>query len=183
MRLFHVSEEKDIQVFEPRLPSRSDLDKTVGLVWAIDEARLPNYLTPRKCPRVAYHTGKNTTESDRKKFFTSSSISHAVVIESKWFDKMRNTALYLYEFDAEDFVLQDDSAGYYVAKKTQIPKAKYQLNDLFSELIKRNVEIRIVDNLWEIADEVKGSTLNWSLCQMSCAQPRLISNTANARRE
>lgn len=49
MRLFHVSEESDIQKFEPRIPSRNDLDKTVGLVWAIDEKRLPNFLTPRNC--------------------------------------------------------------------------------------------------------------------------------------
>lgn len=45
-------------------------------------------------------------------------------------------------------------------------------NDLFSELLKRNVEIRVVDNLWNIADEVKMSTLNWSLCRMGNAQPR-----------
>lgn len=37
MRLFHVSEESNIQAFEPRIPTRDDLDKTVGLVWAIDE--------------------------------------------------------------------------------------------------------------------------------------------------
>ena len=69
MRLFHVSEEPDIRVFEPRLSSRRDLDPTVGLVWAIDEARLPNFLTPRDCPRVAYHVGERTTEADRRAFF------------------------------------------------------------------------------------------------------------------
>ena len=36
MRLFHVSEESGIRVFEPRIPLRKDLDQTVGLVWAID---------------------------------------------------------------------------------------------------------------------------------------------------
>lgn len=87
MRLFHVSEEENIQVFEPRLPSRDDLDKTIGLVWAIDEARLPNFLTPRDCPRVAYHVGKDTTEVDKKRFFTSSTVTYAVVNESKWFEK------------------------------------------------------------------------------------------------
>lgn len=35
MRLFHVREEPDIHFFEPRIPSRNDLDKNVGLVWAI----------------------------------------------------------------------------------------------------------------------------------------------------
>lgn len=43
MRLFHVSEEPDIQVFYPRLPTRTDLNQNVGLVWAIDEGRLPNF--------------------------------------------------------------------------------------------------------------------------------------------
>lgn len=170
MRLFHVSEEDNIEVFEPRIPIRDDMDKSIGLVWAIDEKRLPNFLTPRNCPRVAYHVGKDTTESDRRKFFTSKSVTYVVVIESDWFEKMKNTTLYLYEFDIDDFVLQDDVAGYYVAKTTQIPKAKYQLNDLFGELIKRNVEIRVVDNLWDIAEEVKTSTLNWSLCRMTYAK-------------
>ena len=64
MRLFHVSEESNIQIFEPRIPTREDLDKNIGLVWAIDEKRLPNFLTPRNCPRITYHIGKDTTESD-----------------------------------------------------------------------------------------------------------------------
>ena len=86
---------------------------------------------------------------------------------------MRSTTLYLYEFVVDDFILQDEVAGYYVAKSTQIPKAKHEIKDLFAELIKRNVEIRIVDNLWKIADEVKNSTLNWSLCRMGYALPRV----------
>lgn len=85
---------------------------------------------------------------------------------------MRDTTLYLYEFHTEDFVLQDDIAGYYVAKTTQYPKGKYILSDLFSELIRRDVELRVTDNLWDIADAVKKSTLNRSLCRMKNAKPR-----------
>jgi len=55
MRLFHVSEENNIAEFIPRVPDRENFDKSIGLVWAIDEARLPNFLTPRNCPRVAYY--------------------------------------------------------------------------------------------------------------------------------
>ena len=173
MRLFHVSEEADIEVFHPRTPTRNDLDKKIGLVWAIDEERLPNFLTPRDCPRVTYHIGKNTSECDKNKFFTSSSAKQVVIIENNWFDKMKTTTLYLYEFDIADFELQDEIAGYYVSKTSQVPIDKHQVSDLFLELIKRNVEIRITDNLWKIADEVKASTLNWSLCRMNNAKPRL----------
>ena len=45
---------------------------------------------------------------------------------------MNTTTLYLYEFDPREFVLQDDIAGYYVAKTTQYPKEKYILTDLFA---------------------------------------------------
>lgn len=171
MRLFHVSEEDNIEVFEPRIPDREDLDKKTGLVWAIDEQRLPNYLTPRNCPRVTYHIGKKTSPEDIAKFFSAPVHTHAVIIEGGWFHDMNSATLYLYEFEDSDFVLQDENAGYYISTSAQIPKAKYVLTDLFSELVKRNVEIRMVDNLWDIAEQVKRSTLNWSLCRMAFARP------------
>ncbi len=170
MRLFHVSEEQDIRIFHPRIPDRDDMDKSVGLVWAIDEKRLPNFLTPRNCPRVTYHINSNTSIDDRKKFFSSTSVEHAIVIEHEWYKAFCNAKLYIYEFDCSDFELQDEIAGYFVSKTTQIPVAKYIIDDLFEELIKRNVEIRITDNLQQIADEVKKSSLNWSLCRMGYAK-------------
>ena len=172
MRLFHVSEDPNIQVFHPRLPTRQDLDPNTGLVWAIDEARLPNFLTPRDCPRVTYHVGPQTTEADKKQFFSSSGVRHAVVIERKWYTAMQKSALYVYEFDTRDFVLQDTVAGYYVAVTTQYPIRKYVLPDLFAELMNRNIEIRIVDQLWDMAEAVRTSSLNWSLCRMRNASPR-----------
>lgn len=172
MRLFHVSEESDIKIFEPRIPTRNDMDKKEGLVWAVDELRLPNFLTPRNCPRVTYHISKDTKEDDIKKYFTSITATHTVVIENKWFEIMNETHLYLYEFDTNEFELQDNTAGYYVSKTTQRPIAVYRMNNLFHELFVRNVEIRIVDNLWKIGEEIQRTTLNWSLCRMSFAQPR-----------
>lgn len=170
MRLFHVSEEPDITVFRPRLPSRKDLNPDVGLVWAIDEARLPNFFAPRNCPRVTYHLNENTTSDDRRKFFTSYENTYAIVIESRWFDRMRNTTLYLYEFDPREFELQDSVTGYYVAKTTQIPIARYTVDDPMGELVRRNVEFRVTDNLRQIAEDVQKSTLNWSLCRMKNAK-------------
>ena len=112
MRLFHVSEEPDIKVFEPRLPTRKDLNQNIGLVWAIDEARLPNFLTPRDSQHIfslwtlrcccnivpgnavlqssVWNSYKYNTDSDKKHFFSSSRISHAIVIESKWYQTVKN---------------------------------------------------------------------------------------------
>ncbi len=170
MKLYHVSEESNIEIFNPRTPTRDDLDKSVELVWAINEKCLPNFLTPRNCPRVTYHIGRNTSKEDIDKYISSKSISHVVVIENSWFDAMKNTKLYLYEFDEDEFELQDEIAGYYVSKTPQVPILVYELDDLFNELFKRNVELRIVDNLWDICDEIKKTSFDWSMCRMGFAK-------------
>ena len=172
MRLFHVSEEPDIPVFHPRLPTRPDLDPTVGLVWAIDQAHLPNFLTPRDCPRVTYHVTASTTAEDRRRFFSSGRCTHAVVVESGWFRRILDTTLYLYEFDPAGFVLQDAAAGYYVSTETQVPAAKHVCTDLFGELFSRGVEVRLVNSLWDLAASVQQSSLGWSLCRMKNAQKK-----------
>ena len=155
-----------------RVFQREDLDQSVGLVWAVREQCLPNFLTPRNCLRVAYHVGETTTEQNRIPFFSSPTWSHAVIIEAKWLEAMRRTTRYLYEFDPGNFELQDDIAGYYVSKTAQKPVNRFVLHNLLEELAERNVEIRIVDNLQAAAERVKASTLNWSLCRMAFAQPR-----------
>lgn len=172
MRLFHVSEDADIRIFKPRYPTRADLDPTVGLIWAIDEAHLPNFLTPRDCPRVTYHAGPETSREDRQRFFSSATIAHAVVIEHAWFDRLRSTTLYLYEFDPAAFTLQDEIAGYYVATTVQTPIKRHMVDDLPGALVHRGVELRIVDHLQDIADAVKQSTLRFSLCRMRNASTR-----------
>lgn len=172
IRLYHVSEEADIKLFIPRIPDRNDIDKEVGLVWAIDEKHLPNFLTPRDCPRVCYCVGKNTTRADVQSFFSSNEITHTVLIEQAWMEKFCATVLYIYEFNTDDFELQDEVAGYYVAKTTQIPIAKHKIDDLMCEIKKRNVELRTVENLWEAADRIKSSSMDWSLCRMRNAAPR-----------
>ena len=170
MRLFHVSEEADIKIFEPRVPKRNDLDKNVGLVWAINEECLPNFLLPRECPRVCYRIGKTTTKEDIDKFFNNNIVKHTVIIEREWWEIIAKTKLYLYEFAVEEFELQDEIAGYYISNTTQKPIAKYVIDDLFEALSQRNVEIKAVDELHGIANKVKNSTLYWSLCRMRNAK-------------
>lgn len=172
MKLYHVSEESDITKFIPRIPVRDDIDKSKGLVWAINEFYLPNFFTPRECPRVTYYSTDKTTESDIARFFSSCS-RHCVVIEQKWYERMKNTTLYLYEFDARNFYLQDKNAGYYVSENVEVPIDKIKLSDLFDELFKKDIEVRIINNLWILRDAIIESTLNYSICDMIFAQPRM----------
>ena len=171
MRLYHVSEESNIIQFSPRIPTRADLDQSKGLVWALTEKCLPNFLMPRDCPRITYHASKSTTQADITKFFSSSS-RHCIAIEHAWYKRMTKTSLYLYEFDASTFYLQDPCAGFYVSEQTQEPLSIIKIDHLFDELFKRDVEVRILNQLWKLAEEVQNSILNWSLCRMRNAMPK-----------
>lgn len=170
MRLFHVSEEPDISKFVPRIPTRQDVDQSKGLVWAINEKCLPNFLTPRNCPRVTYHCNERTTEDDKNRYMSSKTTNHVVAIEHKWFSTMRDTTLYLYEFNTTDFYLLDRCAGYYVSEKTQVPINRFVVNDLLMELINRKVEVRMVDNLWDLCEKIQTTSFDWSMCKMGNAQ-------------
>ena len=172
MRLYHVSEDPNIAIFHPRPPKNEDLDPSVGLVWAVEEESLPFLLTPRDCPRVSYRPGAKTIRQDREQYFSSSGSAFVLIIEQGWLEKLQNTTLYLYEFDPADFALQYEVAGYYAAKTAQTPIACHVITDIMGELFRRNVEVRVVDNLWEMADRVQNSTVEWVLSRMRLALPR-----------
>ena len=170
MRLFHVSEESDITEFVPRIPYRKNVDQSKGIVWSLTEPALPNWLTPRNCPRVGYRAVEETTQEDIARFFSSSS-RHCVAIEHGWHTKMLDTTLYVYEFDPANFYF-DEAAGFYVSAHIEIPIGVAKYENLFEELFKRNIEVRVLNNLWQLGESVQKSTLKWSLCRMGYAQPK-----------
>ncbi len=46
------------------------MNQSIGVVWALCERTLPDFLTPRDCPRVTYHVSPHTTEEDKKRYFS-----------------------------------------------------------------------------------------------------------------
>lgn len=172
MRLYHVSEEADIKVFEPRIPTRTELDQNTPLVWAVNEDCLQNFLMPRDCPRVTFYAHQNSKQSEIERYIGNNEISSVIAIEHGWFDRMMNTTLYVYEFNPSGFVLQDEIAGYYVSTKTEIPIRVTKIDHLFDALFERKVELRLVPSLWPIFDAVKDTSLGFSMCRMKNAQPR-----------
>lgn len=172
MRLFHVSEEASIEQFIPRIPYRKDMDSSKGLVWALTEPPIPHWLTPRDCPRVGYRAVEGSTREDIERFFSSSS-RHCVAIENGWHKRMSETTLYLYEFDEANFYF-DDTAQFYVSDKTETPIAVTKYDDLFEELFRRDIEVRVLNNLWGLAEAVRKSSLHSSLCRMGYAKPKPV---------
>lgn len=113
--LFHISEESGIERFEPR-PSKYANEP---VVWAIDAARLHNYLVPRDCPRVTYYAGRQTTSADIERFLGSSRA--VVAVECGWLERLRSGRLYCYHLPPERFECIDECAGYYVSRVPVVP--------------------------------------------------------------
>jgi len=171
MRLFHVSEDPAVDVFHPRLPRRAELDPSIGLVWALTEPALPNWLFPRECPRFGYRICENVTPGDREKFFASGA-RHVVAIENAWHERLLNATLHIYEFDPTNFYF-DEVAGFYVSQKSETPIDMVTHTNLYAELFKRGAEVRLVENLWPLRDAVLASSLTtWSFCKSANAKER-----------
>jgi Family of unknown function (DUF6886) len=165
--LFHVSEQAGIELFEPRWSELAGQ----SVVWAIDEARLRNYLVPRECPRVTNYAGPQTASADVDKFLGESQAVMAV--ESAWYERIRSCRLFCYHIPLDSFECIDECAGYFVNTVPVVPARVEVLDDLIIQLLSRGVELRFVPNLWPLHDAVVASTLQFSMIRMRNAQARI----------
>lgn len=164
--LYHVSEEPDIKAFEPR-PSPSYFENiNADVVFAISGKMLPNYLLPRDCPRVTYYAAEKTTVADREKFIGQAAAGHVIIVESGWYERIKETTLYCYEFLPDGFYLLDECAGYYIAYNPVVPVSVKRVNNCIAEMLNHNVELRFTPSLTGIAAQVNASSLNYSLIRM-----------------
>ena len=166
MNVYHVSEEPEIAVFEPRQVESGG----ASLVWAIDDEHLRNYLTPRECPRVTFYAGPGTTVADRERFLGSSTA--VVAVESRWFERMRSCRLFCYHLPGETFECSDKTAGYFVSRVAVTPAHIDIVQDPVLAILQRGVELRVQPNLCSLRDAVIESTLEFSIIRWRNAAPR-----------
>lgn len=159
-------------MFEPRPVPSPKSGVTGDAVWAVDEPHLPNFLLPRDCPRVTYGVGPHTTVEDGARFFLHSTARRVVAVESRWAPAILACNLWLYEMAAESFELALEEAGYYISRVTVVPARVTPVNDLIGEMLKHDVELRFVPDLWPLSDAVVESTLEFSNIRMKNAASR-----------
>jgi uncharacterized protein DUF6886 len=164
--LFHVSEDSGIERFEPR-PLGGD---GLPVVWAIDADRLRNYLLPRDCPRVTYYAGRETSRADVDRFLGSSAA--VIAVERDWFERLRSCRLYCYHLPPATFECVDECAGYFVSRVPVLPACVEVFDDPIAELLRRDVELRVVPTLWPLRDAVVASSLQFSIIRIRNALPR-----------
>lgn len=169
-RLFYVSEDAGIARFDPRPSPSTDAGVIGTAVWALSEPFLPNYLTPRDCPRICFRAKDTTTQADRQRFLTGA--DHVVAFEASWLERVRATRLALYEMPPETFVDAHLEAGYWISRESVVPLGMTTVESPLDALMSAGVEVRVLHDFWPLCDAVAGSSLRFSIIRKRNAQPR-----------
>jgi hypothetical protein len=166
--LWHFSEDASIEVFEPHLATTSDREE--ALVWAIDDWHAPMYFTPRDCPRACFWAGEKTTPADCERWLGGLTPRFVMAIESDWLERLRSVALFRYRMPEACFVLDDATAGHYVARTGVRPLSIDPVGDLLTALMEAQVELRITPRLGPLWTRITCSTLAHSGTRLRNAQ-------------
>jgi hypothetical protein len=169
-RLFHISENPKIEIFIPRVsPSHFD-DIGSDVVFAISEKLLHNYLFPRDCPRIAFYATNKTSQEDKERLMGPTTATYVVAVENRWMTAIQKTTLFVYEMPAPYFSLLDECAGYYISRRTVAPLSIKPVYNILEELLKREIELRMMPSLQNLAVQIGRSTLNYSVIRMRNAR-------------
>jgi hypothetical protein len=167
-RVFHVSEEEGIEWFEPRWPPSEDSGVREKVVFGIGEGLLHHYLWPRDCPRVCFYAGEESDHADVERLMGRAKF--VVAIEEGWVERVRRAELFCYRLPEEMFECVDEGAGYYVSRVGVAPVEVRRVEDCLEEMERRGVEVRVLETLGGLRDEVVGSTLRYSMIRMRNAK-------------
>ncbi len=177
LRLFHFSEEPDIQTFAPRIAKTNPDPDIPPYVWAIEERLAHNFYFPRDCPRVTYFAKEDTSEADIERFFGNTTAKYILAIESGWLERMRQTTIYSYELPVQTFKPFEGASGaaYHVSSETIEPLAVTTIKDLVAAIADRGAELRITPSLWPLRNAIIESTVQFSISRFknAAAEPAL----------
>ncbi|UCB43272.1 MAG: hypothetical protein JSV77_01085 [Dehalococcoidales bacterium] len=171
MRLYHISDQPGIRLFEPRHVPHPSVDVKDDVVWAVDEDHLHNYLLPRDCPRVTFYATEQSDPVDVERLIGPGGARYVIAIESYWLPEIQRQSLYKYELDPASFTVLDEGAGYYISRQEVVPLSETKIDDILMALLEYSVELRITASLWELREAVIHSTLQFSIIRMRNARP------------
>lgn len=164
--LHHFSEDPSIARFEPHIPKTNPGQRPA--VWAIDTDHAPLYWFPRDCPRATAWP-RDPSENDDFRQVLNTAAHRLHVIEDRWLDAMKSVTLYRYDFDAVDFEPWPEASGQWVSHQTVEPVSVAPVGDLLEAHIDAEIELRLVPNLWPIAEIMNDSRWDFSLVRLANA--------------
>lgn len=167
VHVYHFSHDPGIVEFRPHVAATAQERRPY--VWAIDGEHAAAYWFPRDCPRVTFWSVRPPSEQGAALLAGASRV-HAV--EWAWYGRITEAALHRYEFDPALFRRYDDAAGYLVCDRPVRPLAVRPMGDLLAAHHRAGIELRLLPNLWPLADAVVRAGLAFSLIRMRNAAQR-----------
>jgi hypothetical protein len=165
-RLFHVSDSRTLTTLLPRPSPAGTPHEGRHLVWAVDEAHLPNYLLPRECPRVCW------AATPRLPAPLAAPTGRVVAIEHSWVPELLSARLYVHELDPAGFTMLDAVAGYWVSEAEATVLRVDVVENCLRALAERDVEVRLTPSLWPYVDAVVDTGGEFSVIRARNARPR-----------
>ena len=127
LRLFHISEDENINVFLPRESKKQWNNEKY--VWAVSSKRIHNYLVPRECPRICIAPDKQEVLSNWTEKENTQDKKAVIFIPNTWKKEIEKCTLFRYEFSTSNFHEIDKIAGYFVSKSVEIPLKKIAIRN------------------------------------------------------
>jgi Family of unknown function (DUF6886) len=122
--------------------------------------------------RVTFYPKADSHPEDVRSLFGPTAAARVIAIEASWFEQALNTRLFIYRFPIERFRLLDAGAGYYVSDRSVVPTNVREVESPVLELLRHNVELRVVPSLWPLRDAVAGLSLQFSFIRLRNAARR-----------
>ena len=160
--VLHFSENPGIKVFTPHVAATAQQPE--AFVWAVDAARAPDYWFPRNCPRAMAWATAATTEDDRMRILGPGGGERVHAIEHRWLERMLETRLFAYRFDARDFVEFGEPVPHAHVSQVSVtppgpPEPVGNLVDLHAQA---GIQLRCLPTLFGFWEAVVSSTLGFS---------------------
>lgn len=166
--VLHFSEDPEIIEFVPHVAATAQ--QSAPYVWAVDEARAPDYWFPRDCPRVMAWVMPTTIPADRALLGPAARVH---VIEYGWLTAFRTVRLYAYRLSAEAFSPFGEESHAQVATRAVRPLGPAEpVGDLLMAHHRAGIELRLAVDLWQYVDAWMETSLGCSAIRMADARPR-----------
>jgi len=169
--VLHFSEDPTITRFVPHVAATAQQPQ--AYVWAVDQARAPDYWFPRQCPRAMAWVCGETTEPDRERIIGSGCGERVHAIEYGWLKAMGKARLFAYRLPADRFRTFGSTAHAQVAVEPVAPLGPAEpVGDLLELHAEAGIQLRVLDNLWPFWDVVVTTSVGHSGIRLRNARPR-----------